>query len=418
MSNKLLLVLALSLILRILISTSIYSGDLNNHVGWGRSIIAHGFADAYDRDYVGIMQPTYPPVALYAFTTSVGLYQWLNGLIINFNKTIDIFPSQLVWVMEDQNVEPAFTKVITIVTDLGIGVLIYIFTLRISQKKKFALLMCSLYVFNPAVWYISALWGQIESVPLFFILLGIYYLRKNFVVSVIAITFAILSKQTSIIFLPFYIWIVYKKHGLSKSFQGLFIALITFWLMYMPFNSNPGNILFPVSVYINRLQTGSGSVWISDHAFNLWALYSRLEKIPDSTTIIGIPTMIIGYIAFLIFSSFVFIKFIRQKYSSIFIAMATVSLIAFMVLTKMHERYSSPAIPLTLLAAIKKPWLIFVYVIVSIAHLLNVYHEWYFPRIHPIDQWLMSWNTITQIVFIFTLALVMLFFATLSNKRK
>ena len=137
--------LIIGTLFRLAISRSIYSGDLNNHVGWGASIIRSGFGGAYDREYTGIMQPTYPPVALYAFSTSVGFYDWLNDAIRQLNKQFSVFPSGLVWWFEDQNTAPAFTKVIAIVSDVGVATLLYIFARRFKASATIAWWVAALY---------------------------------------------------------------------------------------------------------------------------------------------------------------------------------------------------------------------------------------------------------------------------------
>src|SRR3989344_2983258 len=114
-SAQLLWLLLASLFWRLFLSVQVYSGDLNNHYGWGQSLAKFGPVGAYDRQYLGIMQPTYPPLALSAFTTGFGLYQLKLSAVYFLNSTLDVFPSPLAWFMEDGDTRQAFQKVIAIV---------------------------------------------------------------------------------------------------------------------------------------------------------------------------------------------------------------------------------------------------------------------------------------------------------------
>ncbi len=413
--------LFLSLIFRLIISISVYSGDLNNHVQWGQSNLSYGFPGAYNREYSGVMQPTYPPIPIYAFTTSVGLYNLIYGTASYLNKSVSVFPSSLIWLLEDQDVLPAFTKIITIVTDIGISLLIYYLIRRIKPNQPKTALMCGLaYAFNPAVWYVSSLWGQIESVPLFFLLLSLFTLfRKQPVYSALAFTAALLSKQTTIIFIPFFLLLFFKTFHVAQIIKSATISLLVWILAYLPFQDSR-NPFWAFYVYINRLQTGSGSVWITDHAFNPWIWVSHLEKIPDSVNFIGnISPLNIGLILFATCILLVTIYFFKHKASPYltFITYAVTPMLSFVLLTKMHERYFAPALPFLLLSTVFNPYLWIVYILTSFAHLINLYHNWYFPRIIGVDTWVSQWSTIELTAILFTLCTFLVLVATFRYNR-
>ena len=126
--NLFLLVLVFSLLLRLFLSVQIYSGDVNNHMAWAAGILDGGAAGAYYREYPGVMQPTYPPISLLAFITSEWFYRQTISTAYSLNQTFAIFPSRLIWAMADQDFRPAFYKITAIVSDLGIGLLIFMLT--------------------------------------------------------------------------------------------------------------------------------------------------------------------------------------------------------------------------------------------------------------------------------------------------
>lgn len=410
------LTLIFALILRLFLSTKIYSGDLNNHVGWGQSILKYGFQGAYSRQYVGIMQPTYPPFSIYAFTTSVGLYNLANSTVVTLNKNIPIFPSKVVWLMEDQNIRPAFTKTITIISDLGIGLLLFMFVRKYRPRSyKLAIFTAFAYLFNPAVWYTSSLWGQIESFPLFFLLLSFWYLfNHKATASHLCFIAALLCKQQIIIFIPIFILASLKQFGLKKTLLGGAFQLIVLYITYLPFAPNL-NPLWPFYVYINRIQTGSGSVWVTDHAFNVWIWFSHLKKIPDSTALNGVPTVYLGYLFFFTPTIFLLYRYLKTKLNPqlTLLCLSAVPMLSFLLLTKMHERYFAPALPFLILSSAFSPWLWLVSGLVSLAHLANLHHEWWYPRIDWLVTWLSTWSTIELIAIIFIISTTLVLFTTI-----
>ncbi|KKR85020.1 MAG: hypothetical protein UU32_C0042G0003 [Candidatus Woesebacteria bacterium GW2011_GWB1_41_10] len=79
--------------------------------------------------------------------------------------------------------------------DIGIGYLIYKFT-----KSK---LFTSFYIFNPAVIYLSSVWGQTEAFVGFFGLLGlIIIMQKKYLKSTLSVFVSFMTKATMLPALP------------------------------------------------------------------------------------------------------------------------------------------------------------------------------------------------------------------------
>ncbi len=404
---NILLAVILALGLRIYLSTSIYSGDVNNHIAWSAGILESGFSGAYDRSYSHVMQPTYPPLALYSFVTSHWLFNNLNSLVrfVHFRVNIHLSPSFLVFFFENQNVLPAFHKIVSIFSDIGIGILIYLLAKTIFNVKSPAAFgaMC-LYLFNPSVFYNSTLWGQLESVPVFFVLLAVWLLLHNKYLSAHAsFMAALLFKQSSLLFFPVFAVFSIKKVGWRKTLLGLVLQCLLFYAAYLPFiNWHTDNLFYPVSVYINRFQTGSGSDYISDHAFNLWALFSHLAKISDSVEIIrGISASLFGQLIFICLTAILFSRFlVSRKNTALINLFGLLAFTSFMFLTRMHERYLAPVLPFMAISASKNRQLWPIYFLVSLAHLINMYHQWWFPDIPVLVPLVSAWVTIVSAVII------------------
>jgi Gpi18-like mannosyltransferase len=287
-NHKLLLLLIAGLLLRLLISFQTYSGDVNNHISWGKDVLANGTQGIYGREFMpayGTLTPTYPPIPIFLFTVSQALYDWTYNTSWYLNNTCKVFPSNFIFFLEDQDTLPAFHKLPAIFADIGLAFLTYLLVKKIVKKdnEKYGLFAASLVLFNPAFFYNSAYWGQIEAIPLFFLLCSLYLLfyKENYLLNAFTFSLALLTKQAVIIFIPVYALLFYMKFGLLKSVKGVLVNILTFLLLFFPFYDKGSVLYFPFSTYWNKIQTGSGSDYVVDHAFNFWSLTTGPGKIHD-----------------------------------------------------------------------------------------------------------------------------------------
>lgn len=392
MSRTFLLLLLLGLVFRLAISTYIYSGDVNNHISWGKDMLKNGPAGIYSRDFMpiyGTLTPTYPPIPLFIFTLSQAAFNAVYSSAMYLNTHFSWFPSKTIWFLEDQNTLPAFHKIWAILADLGIAFLIY---------KRLGPWYASLGVLiNPAFWYNSAIWGQIEAIPIFFVLASLMTLKKSPVISLLLITFALLTKQSSIIFMPIYFVLFIRLHSVKALLKPIFISLLFFGFAFLPFFQRGNVLTFPFTTYLEKIRSGSGSNYVTDHAFNLWALPTGLGKIPDTTTFwLGLPFVMWGY---LFFFTWYLLILAKLKVSNIYLGAGLVVLGAFLFLTKMHERYLEPALPLLLLAT-STHRLKAAFIGISAVSVLNLYHDWWAPRIPFLVSLLSSSTTVAILVLI------------------
>ncbi len=359
------------LVLRIILSLQIYSGDVNNHISWGQDILKNGTAGIYEREFMfryGTLTPTYPPIPLLFFTLSQGMFDNIAHTAWNLNLKFPIFPSQIIWWLQDQDTQPAFHKIWAITADIGIAWLIYVTT-----RNRW---LTALVLFNPAFFYNSASWGQIESVPVF-LLMAAFLTRRPFL-SAISFTLALLTKQSSIIFIPIYALFFWRQFGFTLSLKSAAIGIAVFWLSFLPFYQSGNMLTFPFTTYWNKIQTGSGSDYVVDHAFNFWTIISGLGKISDSKVFLFNQSYSTwGYFFFGICLLFI----ITRKSFSIFPAATLTTLSAFFFLTRMHERYMLPALAFLILWVYRDRRLLPVFVYLSVFHWLNLYHNWWYPRL-------------------------------------
>jgi len=375
------------LVIRLIFSVQIYSGDVNNHVAWGKDILAFGPQGVYERSFekYGVMTPTYPPIPLFLFTFFYWLFDAVYKIAWNLNLSIKAFPSGLIWFLQDQDTLPAFLKIPSILSDLGIAWLVYLFGGKLLGKKAslWPKILAGLVLFNPAFFYNSAFWGQIEAIPIFFLLASFYWLffRKKEFLPVVFFSLALLTKQTAIIFVPLFALGYWQKFGLKKAFSGLLVFLLFFYLLFLPFFKQGNLLSFPFSTYWEKIQSGSGSDYVTDHAFNFWVLISGLGKISDAKPFwLGIPFRAWGYLFFLIAMITIFgrLCFKKGKPKDFLFAAGLIPFAAFLFLTRMHERYLQPVLPFLLLLVPKNKIYSFSFFFVSCFYLFNLYHNWWF----------------------------------------
>ena len=261
-------------------------------------------------------------------------------------------------------------KLPAIFADLGIG----IFLLKIFQKLKYRkpLLITILFLFNPAILYVSSVWGQIESLTTFFLIVSLYCAyfaqRKHFYLSIFFFAFAALTKQTALWFTPFYIFLWYKELNPKDWLEGIISSLTLFVFSYLPFGLNP------LSAAANYLSTLSGSSdYVSDAAYNFWWFF---YPTPTSDSVrLGIFTIRQISIALLITILLITLIYLRNKYSkkNFFMALFLWSLAVFFLQTRVHERHLAPALVFGLLSFSANPYWWLSYFTLSTYHFLNLF---------------------------------------------
>lgn len=360
MKPKLSTIFFLAIAIRLLFIFFQYSGDVKNHLAWADSVIKQGSLGLYTRHFPGFNDVNYPPLTISFFSLSRFAYNTTRDLVLWQNFNFKFLPSVSVHFVESENVAAGFMKLPAILADLGIGYLIF----KLTQKKLLAIL----YLFNPAVIYVSSVWGQIESIPIFFLVLSFYLLPKRYYLSHIAFVLAILSKQTALWLLPVYLVMWVKHRGVKKLLRGLTLQVIVFILLYLPFISS----LNPFPLYLATL-SGSSTL-VSDQAMNLWYFIFQGARLTDSIKLLGISARI--WSLSLLALSYLYICARLWRRFSIGLAANSLfflSLAAFFLQTRVHERHLAPALPFLLLTTFKPKTKVTLYAFISAYHLFNLY---------------------------------------------
>lgn len=287
---------------------------------------------------------------------------WIIGLLKKiFFTNIDFFSSEF----------DLLLKLPANIADILSGLIIFSIIKKSTGQKR-ALLGFGLYVFNPAIFFNSSIWGQNDGFATLFLLLAGYsiLIRKLPELSSSFFALAWIVKPQTLAFTPLFSLIIVKLYPAVRWFASSLFFLITALIVYLPFfPNNPLAGLFYVNINSSQLFNCT-----SCFAFNFWGMFGNWNN--DLNQFLGIPLVIWGVILLSIFLlPFLFLKHssLKQPYAYLTIAISIMAF--FTLLTRMHERYIFSILPFLLLASLllKSRTLIFFYILISFLSLINLY---------------------------------------------
>ena len=368
---------AVAFLLRVLIAPHAgFYGDLRLFQMWASTLAEVGTQDFYDQGQFA----DYPPGYLYVL--------WLTS-------KISTAPGYLL------------LKLPAILADLGLAWIAGTLAARIApaavgERVPVRALVAAAVLFNPAVIALSAGWGQVDAVPAMFVLLSILLLftgkhslhRDVTAFLVFAVAFS-MKPQTSFA-LPVMLYALYRRYLHRRSRSELIDGVLSIGLVAVP-----ALVLWAVSglafglgpISLIRFYQDAASVYpvTSANAFNLWgALGSwRNDSIGDNVmTIAGISALHIGMLLFVAGVALVLWRVHRaiergaREALVLTVGAAVIGLLAYTLLTRMHERYMFVALACLAVFAFARP-LRLPYAALSGLFLLNL---WY-PYAYFNSQW-------------------------------
>lgn len=362
-----------------LISLFDYSGDVKNHVAWGKSIVEFGTYEFYSRTFPGFSFPTYPSFIMLFFGFCYFIYQFTVSGIWFLNNTIGFFPSPLVHFFEWENVLISYLKIPGFLGTILSGWVIYkFFELFKKNQIKKKIIITALFLFNPAVLYITSVWGQTDLLQYGFILLALYLLfKEKFWWAVFAGSLALLSKNTAIILWGVFILTLLWQKGFKKAVQAILGTILIFYLFYMPFHSL--SFTWPIAFYIESFSIVN--FLLHENAINLWAYISNFQSVDSTQRFLIFSYDLWGQLLFGLISAPLTILLLwrKLKYETFFHYLFIISITYFFFLTRMHERYLIPAVMFGAITIFfgKKYYLS--YLFISGLHFINLYRGLFVP---------------------------------------
>lgn len=353
-----------------LVASVMYAGhstDMNCFYAWSKMMAEGGYGSFYTSDVF----TDYPPGYVYILS--------ILGFFLNIFKTTG--PSDVASII--------VLKMPAMLADLAIGYIIY----KIAKGKfgeKASLLCAGLYIFNPAVFINSTIWGQVDSVYTLCVVFMCYQLtKKKYNSAIMVFAIGALLKPQTVIFTPVLLFVCveasfieYKENKAvfafhKKTFTHILlwsiIGIATMLLLMLPFGIN--------EVFQQYMDTLASYEYATVNGYNLWMLLGK-NWVSQTETLFGIQYATIGTIIIyltVIFSGVIYFKSKREE-SRIFITGAFINIFMFLFAVRMHERYMYPALVLLLIAFLYRPniKLFGLYTLFTVAHFYNVAHALFY----------------------------------------
>ena len=293
-------------------------------------------------------------------------------------------------------------KLPAIVMDIVDAALLFLIVRRFASNGL-ALLAAALLALNPAAIYISAYWGQIDSVSWGLVLLGMYLLvrasgdarRGTWTVALawLVLAASILMKPqgafVGLVFLAFAfvaVDVAERARRLRGTAIGMALGLVLAWVASGTFHGT----LNPIEDFrwlFGRYAFASGVYpYTTINAFNLYALKNAFWQ-PDGEPLrvfgfaVG-PTVVWGAILVVGASILIVARYLQRKDERAFLeASMLVSFAFFTLATRMHERYSFGAFLLMMpLVAFGRRY-VWAAIVISITLFANLSYSLYYQTV-------------------------------------
>jgi tetratricopeptide (TPR) repeat protein len=362
--------------------------DLQTFVSWGKITDAHFWHFYSVAGNAGTIA-NYPPLAVYLFGLQVRL--WVHGqLMLGQHISLNVSQSPAL---------AAWMKLPMLAADLLTIVLIHRQAHQALSERK-ALIVTAAYAFNPGIVIMSALWGQLESVFLLFLLLSLLAtLNGQTRHAGIYLALACLVKPQPLIFIPLvFVWLYRHigRHGTLEASVAFIAVSLVGWLPYLlPLSLHP-----EVLAFLHNLAVWESRTPASAAASNLWWLLN--PRFPGQAPLIGpLSPDILGALFFAPMFVLALVGVWRNRSSwQLFLSAVLIQVASFDVLALQRSRFLYPALALALLAALthRRLWLAFgaLWLTLSLNLIFNVLIPGDTQRIKILDPVLAQWSLAHQ----------------------
>lgn len=416
----------LGFLLRVFLLFIDYSWDLNNHIVWANDLWTRGFSGFYFKrssEVYASAYPNYPPLALVFFYIIFLINGLITKLIWLLNISFPLFPSRLVFFVDSRLFLAGLLKIPSVLADLGCGAIIYIISQRLIKKdKRRRLILTSLFLFNPAIFYNSAFWGQIDIIPIFFSLSAFYFIlfTNKYWLSAIMFIFGLLVKPTILVYFPVYLIFFLNKFGWFNFLKSFVLANIIFIISFTPFLKNNNYLIAPYMIYYSKIILAQSLPFVTNGAFNFWTLITGINPVQAAAKFVfGLSYNIVAYLISGLIYLIVILRYLnlKKKINNFFYALFISSLGAFIFLTKMHERYLILVLPLILFLYFDNKKILKWYVLISFINFVNLYRSQPMPNISLFYSLSHNIMIINSLCLVLIAVFVWLFFNFLKTKE-
>lgn len=413
-------IILIALIIRLLLLPWTYHGDVTVTYWWGKFASEFGWRGYYDwLNFGGYGRPDQPMLNIYYDWGIRQIYLFFYNIFWFLNVNINLFPSKFMqWYFINGN--QVLLKLPMVFSDIILIFLSYKFISRYLNKQKAKIIAMVLALYLPLI-YNSAIWGSGDSIINLFGLLCVYFVwQKKYISSALFFLLSILYKSSLLIWIPIIIVSLIKnKIKPTEIIKTLIFSILLISIISFPFTPSGLNpLVWFFQTMLTKILPGA-MPQLTANAFNFWALIFGLKPQLDELNIFGlVSARNLSIIICLLFYFFIcrslFINFSKKN---ILLSLVNISLITFIFMTRMHERYTFPAlIPLLVLCFYDKKFIKY-FIILTITHLLNVYNWWWYPSIPPLIT-ILKTDIIIRLLSFLNMSLAMsLFFNQITSRE-
>ena len=210
----------------------------------------------------------YPAPMAYYHT----LLGWLSTMLIGGPAGLvdDTFSAEVVF------------KASNLAFSVADAILIYLILVKTTRSRTLAVTGSGMFLFNPAIWADMSLWGQTESVSLFFVFLSIWLaIHEHPTGAWLAIGAAALTRP-QMMFLALLLGLVYVKHfRIRETLEGVSWTLLAQFVIFAPVSICFGPGWLPEYIQrVGQIQIGasgeSALMGVSRGGANLWMLITHI----------------------------------------------------------------------------------------------------------------------------------------------
>jgi len=334
---------------------------------------------------------------------------WALGQVSRF-----VFQSGPSWTM---------LKVPPILADLGLAWVTMLLAERLTPRatqKRFPVrgLAAAAILLNPAIFFVSALWGQADSIGALLVMASLLFLSATPVrfsreaIAAVLFGLALGIKPQVGVLLPLLLLVLARRHllgngpldwrkwaGFSAQAGGLgTLVVLVVLIVPLPFG-------FDLAGVVNYYLTAPTYAFTSVNAFNFWGALGFW--IPDLQgaivyTLLGVPALWIGVLLFLAGTVAQLVRAWRALANRegdgrvLVFGFAAFTCLTFAVLTRIHERYLFDAVPALAVFVASRPMR---RALVALSALLLI--NLYFPYVYFVE--LYGQHTFIKIGFLYNL---------------
>ncbi len=386
------LLLAAGFLLRLLfMGNEGFRNDVSSFEAWAITLASHPFSQFYSSSSFA----DYPPGYFYVLAFIGHLYA-----LISPHGNLDVLKY--------------LVKLPAVLMDLVDAGLLYAIVRRFANER-WALGVTALFVLNPAVIFISAAWGQVDSISSGLALLGIYLLlrsddagssgpiavlRTDIILAWIALTYSLLIKPQAAILIPLFIvfaWISqeHRRERVIATGVGILASILFVFLLTVPFHPT-ANPIDAFSWLYQKYDFGKNVyAYNSVNAFNLWSIVHPFWS-PDSQQLGPWPQYVWGMLLVAAATVLTLVRYAGARTQQALIESAALLTLAFyMFSTRMHERYIYDGLVFTMAAIPFARRYFWSSVIFSITLFVNLFYSLIYlnvvlnriPGVNAADMW-------------------------------